>query len=130
MNRMYRLTAKQEKLIAALLVERTIEQACKTAGVAVVTYWRWMKQPVFVRAYRKSRFEVLEGVVARLQGLTIAAVDTLERNLGCENPAVEVRTASIILDQSVKGVEALELEYRITALEDDQRAREAWDENN
>ncbi|MCA1622611.1 MAG: hypothetical protein LC768_10790 [Acidobacteria bacterium] len=38
------LTAKQEKLIALLLTEKTIDDACKKAGVNVTTYWRWMQE--------------------------------------------------------------------------------------
>jgi hypothetical protein len=128
MKRIDKLTNRQEKLIGCLLTERTIEDACQSAGVAVVTYWRWMQQPTFAKAYRKSRREILEGVVARLQGLTIAAVDTLERNLNCENPTVENRSASIILDQAVKGVETLDLAHRIESLESTLVGQENWNE--
>jgi hypothetical protein len=130
MNRIHRLTAKQEKLIGCLLTERTIEQACEKAGVAVVTYWRWMQQVSFARAYRKARIHILEGIVAQLQGLTVAAVDTLERNLNCENPTVEIRAASIILDHAAKGVEALDLEQRLQTIEDQVREDHAWDEQS
>lgn len=125
MNSFYTITGKQEKLITCLLTERTIEQACQKAGVGVVTYWRWMKQPAFLRAYRTSRRGILEGVVARLLGLTVAAVDCLERNLDCENPSVEIRSAALILDQAVKGIEVLELEGRIETLEALMKDKEA-----
>lgn len=130
MNRLHGLTPKQEKLIGCLLTERTIEQACEKANVAIVTHWRWMQQGSFVRAYRKARVDILEVIVAQLQRLTTAAVDTLERNLHCGNPSVEIRAASIILEQAAKGVETLDLEQRIQTIEDQLREEHAWYEQS
>ncbi|HMO82321.1 MAG TPA: hypothetical protein PKD24_16200 [Pyrinomonadaceae bacterium] len=111
------ITAKQEKLIAHLLTERTIEGACRQANVAVITYWRWMKEDAFLREYRRARRGMLENTVARLQSITASAIDTLERNLYCENPSVETRTATVILEQAIKGIEVLDLEKRLETLE-------------
>jgi hypothetical protein len=41
----------------------------------------------------------------------------LERNLNCENPAAEIRAAQIILEQSLKGLEILDIESRLETLE-------------
>lgn len=112
------ISAKQEKLIALLLTEKTIDEACRKAGVNVTTYWRWMQDDTFLREYRKVRRGILENTVAKLQSVTHQAIETLERNLHCENPSVEIRCAQIILEQSIKGMEALELENRIEQLED------------
>ena len=46
------------------------------------------------------------------------AVEALVRNLKCDHPAVEVSAARVILDQSYRGVELLEMEARITVLEE------------
>jgi len=110
-------TAKQEKLIGLLLTERTIEGACKKANVAVSTYWRWMQDQRFLKAYRTARRGIMENTVAKLQSIVFAAIDTLERNLSCENPGVEIRCAAIILEQSIKGVEMLDVEGRLEMLE-------------
>lgn len=112
------LSIKQEKLIAYLLTERTIDQACQRAEVAVVTYWRWMQDRKFIAAYRRARRDVIEGTVSRFQNISVAAIDALERNLTCENPASEIRAATIILEQALKGVELLDLESRIEGLEE------------
>jgi hypothetical protein len=111
------LSAKQEKLIALLLTEKTIDEACKKADVNVTTYWRWMQDEKFLREYRKVRRGILENTVAKLQSVTHQAIETLERNLHCENPSVEIRCAQIILEQSMKGLESLEFERRIEQLE-------------
>jgi molybdenum-dependent DNA-binding transcriptional regulator ModE len=111
------LTTKQEKLIALLLTEKTIDEACKKAGVNVTTYWRWMKDENFISQYRKMRRGILENTVAKLQSITYQAIETLERNLTCENPSVEIRCAQIILEQSLKGLEMLDIENRLEMLE-------------
>ena len=112
-----KITAKQERLIALLLTERTIDEACKKANLAVTTYWRWMQDETFLRQYRKARRGILENTVAKLQSIAFAAIDTLERNLNCENPSVEVRSAAIVLEQSLKGLEILDVESRLEILE-------------
>ena len=111
------LSANQEKLIGYLLTEKTTEEACRKAGINVTTYWRWMKEEKFLREYRKIRRGILENTVTKLQSITHQAIETLERNLHCENPGIEIRCAQIILDQSMKGLEALEVENRLEQLE-------------
>ncbi len=117
MNNSDGISTKQEKLIVLLLTEKTIDEACKKANVAVVSYWRWMQNENFLKHYRKARRGILENTVAKLQSITFAAIDTLERNLNCENPSVEVRSAAIILEQSIKGLETLDVENRLELLE-------------
>lgn len=111
------LSHKKEKLIALLITERTIDAACSKANVNVTTYWRWMKDETFLKCYREARRGIIENAVARLQGASYRAIETLERNLACENPSAEIRAAQIILDQSLKGLEILEMELRVTELE-------------
>jgi len=111
------ISAKQEKVIAYLVVEPTIEKACEKAGINPATYWRWTQQEAFLKEYRKARRTIFENTVARLQSLTHEAVECLERNLHCENASVEIRAASIVLDLAARGIETLDLEGRIEMLE-------------
>jgi hypothetical protein len=60
---------------------------------------------------------ILENTVAKLQSVTHQAIETLERNLTCENPSIEIRCAQIILEQSLKGLEILDTENRLQMLE-------------
>jgi hypothetical protein len=117
MNTSRNISVKQEKLIAHLLTESTADAACKKANVSVTTYWRWMKEHDFVDAYRIARNEILENTSAKLQCLNLAAVQTLERNLNCGNPSIEIRCATIILEQSAKATDLLNLKSRIQYLE-------------
>jgi hypothetical protein len=55
--------------------------------------------------------------VAQLQQATGEAVAALRRNLTCGTPAAEIAAAKAIIDQSVKGVELIDLAERVEALE-------------
>ena|SRR5262245_61113290 len=103
--------------IAALLSEKTIGDAAKRAGVGEATIRRWMKKPKFAALYRAARRSVVESAIGRIQQVAGKAVETLERNLSCGVPAAEIRAASQILDQAVKGIELLDLTERVQELE-------------
>jgi hypothetical protein len=60
---------------------------------------------------------VFEQNIIRLQSLHAGAVDTLERNLSCENPSVEVRAAQIVIESTRKDFETLDVLSRLEALE-------------
>lgn len=111
------LTGKQEKAIAALLGKPTMKEAAQSVNVSEPTLWRWLQEPEFQRAYRAARRQIVEHSVCELQAATSEAVATLKRNLNCGNQSVEVRAAQIILDQSVKAVELVDLAERVEELE-------------
>ena len=67
---------KQEEAIAALLTQRNIEDAARTAGIGARTLIRWLKLPEFQNAYRQARREAFGQAVARLQQGTAAAATT------------------------------------------------------
>jgi hypothetical protein len=112
-----KLNRKQEQAIAALLSASSIKVAATNCGMAEVTLWRWLQLPGFQTAYRAARRQVVERAVSELQAACGEAVETLKRNLTCENPAVEIRAAQIILEQAVKGVELIDLQERVERLE-------------
>jgi transposase-like protein len=129
-NEMKSLTPKQEKAIAALVSAATIKDAAEQAGVTTVTLWRWLQLPEFAGAWRAARRQLVERAVSELQAATGEAVETLKRNLHCENEAVEVRAASIILEQAVKGVELIDLQERVERLEtllaEQEKGKKKW----
>jgi hypothetical protein len=111
------VSARQDKLIPYLLTESSIEAACKKAGIGAATYYRWLSDKAFVEKFRQARNLILENTVARLQSLAGEAVETLKRNLSCGNPAAENRAAIAILDQTVKGVETLDIVAKLEAVQ-------------
>lgn len=117
------LTAKQQKAIAALIESPTLTEAAERASVSVATLWRWMRVDVFQREYRAARRQVVEQAVAQLQSLTSEAIQALRRNLTCGKPAVEVTAANSILQHAIRGVELIDLEERISEIEQTLPAR-------
>jgi len=112
-----KLTRKQEQALAALLAETTIAAAAERARVGEVTLWRWLKQPDFLAAYRAARREVVEKAVAQLQQSSWAAATTLLKLLASSSDSVRLRAAVAILEHASKGVELIDFEERLSALE-------------
>jgi len=61
-----KFTRKKEEAIAALLVQRNVEEAARAAGIGTQTLLRWLKLPEFVREHRKARREAVHQSIARL----------------------------------------------------------------
>jgi hypothetical protein len=118
-----KLTRKQEQAIAALLCQPTIAAAAKQAKVSEATLRRWLGDPAFKAAYAAARCEVLERTVVLLLGATRKSVECLECNLTAEKPGDQIRAAVAILEQATKGIELLDLESRLAALEEAEAAR-------
>ena len=108
---------KQDRAIIALLTEPTVEAAARSADIAPATIWRWAQQPEFKSRLRDARRAVVEGAVGRLQQAATEAVDALQRNLTCGTPSVEVKAATVILDQAIKAIELFDVVERVEHLE-------------
>jgi hypothetical protein len=113
------LERKQEEVIAALLTQRNMEEAARTAGVAVRTLIRWMKIPEFQKAYRDARRAAFQQSIVRLQQGTSAAATTLIKLLLDQGtPAsVKARVADSIFNHAAKAIEIEDIEARVSVLE-------------
>jgi hypothetical protein len=110
-------TANKEKALAALLESATITDAAQKCGLSEKTLRRYLDDADFQTEFRAARRVVFEQNIVRLQSLHAGAVGTLERNLNCENPSVEVRAAQIIIEGNRKDFETLDILERLEALE-------------
>jgi hypothetical protein len=110
---------KKEEAIAALLSQRSIEEASRVAGIGVNTLQRWLKEPEFKAAYYQARRATFEQTVARMQQASGAAASTVLRIMtdASAPPAVRLRAATCILDCSSQAISVEELELRILELE-------------
>jgi hypothetical protein len=110
---------KQEEAIAALLVQRNVDEAAKSIGIAPRTLIRWMKLPEFQTAYREARRAAFGQALARLQQGTAAAATTLLKTMIDPGtpPSVRVRAAEAIFNHAAKAIEIEDVEVRVTALE-------------
>src|SRR5260370_26854637 len=114
-----KFSRKMEEAIAALLTQRNVEEAARTAGIGPATLLRWLKVPEFQTAYRQARRAAFGQSIARLQQGTSAAATTLlklliEPNTPASLPA---RVADSIFNHSAKAIEIDEIEARVPSLE-------------
>ena len=119
-NRGEKLSRKQEQAIAALITHDTIAAAAAAVRISEVTLWRWQQLPEFQARYREARRAVIERSISTLQQSTTAAVTTLVSLMNDVNVAANVRlyAATRVLDYALKGTEVLDLEQRLTELEE------------
>ncbi len=110
-------TANREKALNSLLGSATITEAAKKCGLSEKTLRRYLEDTEFQKEFRAARRVVFEQNIIRLQSLHAGAVDTLERNLNCENPSVEVRAAQIIIEGNRKDFETTDILSRLEELE-------------
>jgi DNA-binding transcriptional MerR regulator len=111
--------ANREKALNSLLESATITDAAQKCGLSDKTLRRYLEDEEFQKEYRAARRLVFEQNIVRLQSLHAGAVDTLERNLNCENPSVEVRAAQIIIEGNRKDFETTDILTRLEALENE-----------
>lgn len=112
-------SARQEKALVALLRLGEVKAAAEEARVSDVTLHRWLKDETFKAAYRAGRRELIEVAVAGLQADAQKARTVLLAVAEDKNAPASARVsaARVILEQSVKGAETLDLMERIAALE-------------
>ena len=109
----------KEKVLLALLETSSIREASQTSGIGEATIYRYLKDADFQKEYRAARRSLVETSISQIQKATAEAVETLKRNLHCENAAVEVRCAQIIFENAVKGVEMIDILERLEQLENE-----------
>jgi hypothetical protein len=117
-------SARQDRMIVALLDHLSQEKAAAALGISPVTLWRQMQKPGFAGAFRQARRQAVSLSVARLQQATGAAVATLLRVMtDREAPASSrIRAADMVLQGAFRGMEIEDIEARVSELE---RAAEA-----
>jgi DNA-binding MurR/RpiR family transcriptional regulator len=119
-----KLNRKLEDAVVAMLTQRNVEEAARSAGVSTATLMRWQKLPEFQAAYREARRAAYGQAIARLQqGTTAAATTLLKTMIDPSTPAsVKVRAAEAIFNHAAKAIEIEDIEARVSELE---RASEA-----
>ena len=114
-----KLTHKQQKAIAALLSQRSTEEAARRAGVGARTLYRWLKEPEFQKAYQDAMRTAFRQSIARLQQMTGPAVATLGRIMAdpAAPAASRVRASHYILEHAAEAIAFEQLEARVAELE-------------
>ncbi len=88
----------QEKALSALLESTSIVEAAGKSGLSERTLYRFLEDEKFQTEYQQARSRIVESAISRLELIAGDAVETLHRNLTCDNPQAEIRAAQLILD--------------------------------
>src|SRR6266849_6596310 len=108
--RNHELTARQQRVIAALLTARSISEAAGIANINERTIRRWLAQPLFSEALREAERAVLRNALGRIQSLTAKAADALESLLSAQSEPVRVAAAREIFQRAMDAAVVQELE--------------------
>src|SRR5271154_5083857 len=110
---------KKEEAVAAVLSQRTLEEAARTAGVGVATLMRWQRLPEFQEALCRARREALSQTIGRLQqGSSAAATTLLKVMLDQNTPAsTKVRAADSVMNHALRAMELEDVLARLHELE-------------
>ncbi len=109
----------QEKALTALLNSASVTEAATKSGLSERTLYRFLEDADFKQEYKAARRRVFEQNIFKLQSLHDEAVETLQKNLHCENPSVEVRAAQIIIESNRKDFETFDILERLETLENE-----------
>lgn len=114
-----KLSHKQERAIAALLVATSVTEAAQQIGVNENTLLRWLKDTGFEASYRAARRAVVTQAIARMQQLCSKVVTKLEELIDDPTAPASSRVTAMktVLEMSWKTIELEDLEARIAALE-------------
>jgi transposase-like protein len=110
---------KREAAIEALLTQRNVEEAARTAGIGTQTLFRWLKMPEFQADYLEARRSAVSQTNGRLQQASGVAASTLFKIMvdGNAPPSARVRAADSVLDRANQAITSEDVLVRLAALE-------------
>ena len=112
------ISIKQAQALPVFASNSNIEEACGLVGISRNCFYDWMKQPHFKNELQKLRGELVEGAVSELKINARKAVSTLVKLMERDDsPSVQRSAANDILNHTMKFQEIMEMEQRISALE-------------
>jgi hypothetical protein len=109
--------SNKQKVLIALIETPSIREAAQVSGISEATIYNYLRDPEFKNEYRSARRATVENAVSQMQNAMSEAVGRLKELMFCENPAVAARCAQIIYENSLKGLEILDLNERLEILE-------------
>lgn len=104
-------------LLTALASGQTVRDAAQAAGIGERTAHRRTADPAFRQLVASARASMIGQALGRLADGMTAAADKLRQLLEAESESVSLGAARLILELTVRLRESVELEERLTALE-------------
>jgi hypothetical protein len=97
------LSARQERVAAALASGSPVAQVSRDCRVGTATIWAWLKLPRFKDRVADLRRQLVDAALGRLSELLGKAGDTYARLLDASDtpPRIKLDTANAVLDRFV-----------------------------
>lgn len=112
------LTPKQRAALPFFVGSKTVEEACKEAGISRNRYYEWLKEPGFSGELNRVREEIVFEAIGQLKASATKAVSTLCNLMDrTECPSVQRAAANDVLSHIMKFKELQELEKRLDEVE-------------
>jgi activator of 2-hydroxyglutaryl-CoA dehydratase len=111
------LTDRQKRALPYLAVAPSIQDACRQAKIRPDTYYRWLKEPIFVNALKKQQNELVTDAMNCFRVNIGRAVATLVSLLDSENDFLKRSVANDIITHFLKYRELSEIEERLETVE-------------
>ncbi len=113
------LSLKQQRALACLLSEPTVEGAAKAAKVSKVTLYEWLKEPGFKAALDEARHLLFGDGLSTLKSAMLEGVETLRKCLTDKEATIanKIAAATKLIELALRSHETLEIETRLSALE-------------
>ncbi|MGO9094763.1 MAG: helix-turn-helix domain-containing protein [Bryobacteraceae bacterium] len=110
---------REQKLIAAMLSCRTLDEAAKVSGINRRTLYRARQDAGFMAKYKAAADELLESTINQLRSNAAEAASMLRQiATDTQQPGnSRVRAAEVTLTTLLKAVETEDILRRIAALE-------------
>ena len=113
------LTARQKRMIAAMLTSKNIGVACESVGVSRTTLARWLTTDAFNNALKKAQSEAITHSGCQLIAAQEKSIQALlEIVETAKNENAKRASANDLLHLSLKFVDQFNIEARIAALEE------------
>jgi phage terminase small subunit len=112
------LTARQRRLIGALMTSANVAAAAATAGIPERSAYRWMKQREFRAELDAATKDAIAQTVRRLASLSVAATGTLAGAMSDAPTSDRIRAAGIVLARLPQLAQLFALEDRLAAVEE------------
>jgi len=112
-----RLSTRQKYTIPLVLAAKSIEEGCRTAGIAKRTGYNWMHDEGFKAAVGEGREALSSEALDRLKAALTSAVEGLTGLVEAEEKNIRLKACAEVIDYFLKARELEDLERRLAALE-------------
>ncbi len=116
-NENSKLSQRQIQVLPHLLHSPSYEEAARRAGITSKQIYSWLKQPEFQEELKKQRNSIFCDALGALKAGSQKAIQTILYLLDDKDPRIRLLAAEKILSNAFKGTELMDIEERLSALE-------------